>query len=229
MANLLASSISNKAHLSVFDEITEERNAALDIEKVLIYVIDQVDEKALLPLAVQFDLMGVKGWDFCSTTEQRRQLIKRAIELHRYKGTPYGVKEALKLIGFFNTIIQEHLDIIYDGTNKHDGSISYGGGNWATFRIIFDLGNDKGISEVQTDKLLAVVDEFKNVRSRLLGYSWRATLENNLNASEELSVKFIYSDVEQFSHGIDYNGVGNYDGTYYHDRSQDFLEVNEIQ
>lgn len=230
MDNIVASGISNREHLTAFDRIAEARFLALEIEKVLIYIIDTVDADALLPLAEQFDLMGYRGWKLAKTEQEKRDLIKRAIELHRYKGTPYGVKEALRSIGFENTIIQERIGNLHNGVLTHNGSVNHGGGNWATFRVIFDLGNTNGISSVQTADLLALIEEYKNVRSHLLGYSWRATLDDEVATSEEFQIKVIYSeDVEVVGFGIDHNGTGTYNGTYQHNRNQDTLLITDIE
>lgn len=227
--NILASGISQKDHLVVFDKIAALRFAALEIEKVLIYVIDTVDADALYYLAEQFDVLGYRGWKLAKTEADRRALVKKAIELHRYKGTPYGIKEALRSIGFDNTVIQEHINFTYDGSNDHDGTIYYGGNEWATFRVFFDLGNDKGISAEQTADLVALVNEYKNVRSHLIGIYWKATLTDESNPTEEFDINMVLSaDVDAFSDSIDYNGVGTYNGVYKHSRVVDTLDFVEI-
>lgn len=229
MDNLLASSISNKPHLAVFDDIAKARNEALEIEKALIYVIDQVDEKALLPLAVQFDVMGIKGWDLCATTQQRRELIKRAIELHRYKGTPYGVKTGLETAGFGGSIIQERVGQNYDGSVNFDGSTYYEGGSWANFRVIVNLGNEKGISADQTGLITALINEYKNVRSHLVDLKWRADLRETVSLGEAFTITAIYSDTEEsLNPGINYDGAGDYNGQYQHRTLNDSMEFTEI-
>jgi len=229
MDNILASSISNKEHLSVFDKVADLRNQALEVEKALIYIIDQVDEKALLPLAVQFDVMGIKGWDLCSTADQRRQLIKRAIELHRYKGTPYGVKSGLESAGFGGSIIQERVGSQYDGAVNFDGSTFYEGGSWANFRVIVNLGNEKGISADQTELITALINEYKNVRSNLVDLKWRADLRETMQPTDAFTITAIYSDVdEQFNPGVNYDGTADYNGQYRHRTYNDSIELTEI-
>lgn len=227
--NILASGISGKDHLAVFDKIAKARFAALEIEKALIYVIDTVDADALYWLAEQFDVLGYRGWKLAKTEADRRSLIKRAILLHRYKGTPYAIKEGLRSVGFDNTVIQEGVDYIHDSSADYDGTATYGGGNWATFRVIFDLGNDKGMSAEQTSDLLALVDEYKNVRSRLLGFSWQATMQDDVPPTDELNITMVLAEmVENVAEGIDYNGVGTYNGANQHKRIQDVLDVQEL-
>ena len=71
-------------------------NVENDIKKLLIYIIDSVDSSALPHLAWQFH---IEGWDTAQTETDKRNLIKRAIEMHRYKGTLYGIKTACGLAG----------------------------------------------------------------------------------------------------------------------------------
>lgn len=227
---LLASGISNQPHLSAFDQVVSERLTALELEKLLIYVIDLVDEDALYPLAVQFDVMGVGGWELCTTVEEKRTLVKRAIELHRYKGTPYGIKRALESVGFPGSLIVEGFGEIYDGDADFDGSIYYSKNNWANFRVIVNLGNDKGISAEQTFLLERVIKEYKNVRSHLVDIVWRADLEDAISPSDDMSINLVFHGIEEeLAEGIsyvgssDFNGAKTYIGTY-----NDPLEVTEI-
>jgi P2-related tail formation protein len=227
--NILASGISQKEHLAVFDKIAALRFAALEVEKVLIYVIDTVDADALFYLAEQFDVLGYRGWKLAKTEADRRSLVKRAVQLHKYKGTPYGIKEALRSVGFDNTVIQEGINYLHDSTLDHNSVGTYGGNEWATFRVIYDLGNDKGISTEQTTDLAALVDEYKNVRSHLLGISWKASLSDNAIATEVFEIKMIVSQmVDDSVDGLDYNGAGDYNAANNHKRVSDILTVTEI-
>jgi hypothetical protein len=67
-----------------------------DIDKLLVYIIDRVDASALDFLAWQFHL---EGYQFATTDAQKRAMIKKAIELHKYKGTPYALKNAAIMAG----------------------------------------------------------------------------------------------------------------------------------
>ena len=229
MDNILASGISNRDHLAAFDNMAAARMSALEVEKVLIYLIDTVDVDALQPLAEQFDLLGYRGWKLAKTEADKRALIKRAIELHRYKGTPYSIKESLKSVGFFNTVIQERIGNLYDGVATYNGLVNHGAGNWATFRVIFDLGGDKGINSQQTADLLGLVDEYKNVRSVLMGFSWKATIEEVVEITDELEVTVVYGEMTDVSGiGVNYNATASYNGAESHNRIEDVLEVTEL-
>lgn len=191
MANILASGISNIDHITAFDEMIESRFASIDVEAVLIYLIDTVDVDALPSLAAQFDVLGYRGYGLAQTEQQKRDIIKRAIELHRYKGTPWSIKEALKAIGYYNATLEERLinQIYYDGTYNHNGSQTYGPGHWADFRVKIDLGNDMGVTAQSASDAVKLILEYKNVRSRLRDVSYMGNLtEYVVGVEEELNV-----------------------------------------
>lgn len=217
MANILASGIAHFPDIAAFDAMVEARLANLDVEKVLIYLIDTVDVDALPHLAAQFDVLGVKGYAFATTEQQKRDVIKKAIELHRYKGTPYSIKEALKAIGYYGAVIQERLvnPIYYNGDYLHNGSQIYGPGHWADFRVIIDLGNGVGVTPQTAAAAVALINEYKNVRSRLRDVSYMANLQEYFTGIEEtLEVNVEYNPSDIISYYYDgsntYNGAINY-------------------
>ena len=125
------------------------RLSDIDITPVLVYLVDTVDASALPLLADQFHILG-EGWQFARTEADQRQLLKRAIELHRYKGTRWAVQQALE-------------------TRELSGQISewfeYGGSPYH-FRVTLDVSNT-GIDRDRLIAALTLIDEFKNVRSFL--------------------------------------------------------------
>ena len=83
------------------------RLSDLPVEKLLVYLVDAVDAQLLPELGRQFHLTGLEGWRLANTDEARRRLIKRSIALHRKKGTPWAVREALKPVGVNVEIIEQ--------------------------------------------------------------------------------------------------------------------------
>lgn len=68
-----------------------------EVYKLLIYPrIDSLSGEVLDLLAWQFH---IEGWELADTEEKKRALIKRAIALHRLKGTPAGIKFAAAQAG----------------------------------------------------------------------------------------------------------------------------------
>jgi len=212
MDNLLASGISNVEHLAAFDAMVEQRLAHVDVEAVLIYLIDTVDVDALPSLAAQFDVLGYKGYGLAQTETEKRAIIKKAIELHRYKGTRWSIKEALKAIGYYGAVIEERLvqQYYYNGNRNHNGSIVYGPGFWADFRVTIDLGNTAGVTAQTAADAVKLILEYKNARSRLRDVSYSASLTEYVTG---ISEDFTLNIQAGISEALGYY----YDNSYIHD------------
>ena len=133
----------------VLGAIAAARLSDIDITPVLVYLIDTVDTTALPVLADQFHILG-EGWQFARTEAEQRQLLKRAIELHRYKGTPWAIQQVLDTLQLSGKV-SEWFD--YGGQPYH-------------FKISVDV-TSRGIDANTLSMLTALVNEYKNVRSHL--------------------------------------------------------------
>lgn len=167
MANI-ASGISQIPHLAAFDDMAKARFDNLDVSALLVYVIDTVPEPALYYLASQFDVLGWKGWNLAQAVADRRALIKKAIELHRYKGTVWAIKQAVQSVGFNDCKVIEHVGLDYDGAITYDGTSAYSGGHWANFRVKIGLADTITVDADLLDLTVRLVLEYKNVRSTLI-------------------------------------------------------------
>lgn len=224
MANILPTSIANVPWLAAMDAVAEQRYLALDLSIILMYVVDTAPEPALFYLAEQFDVLGNKGWNLANTEADRRALIKRAIELHQYKGTPWAIKEALKSVGFDDAIIIEGVGIDYDGTYDYDGIITYSGGNWATFRVIVVLPDDFTIDAGNIELARSLILEYKNARSHLLDLSFRLIFNDSVDVDDEFLD--LNDPIIDAVSGITYNGFANYDGSQYYNNTPDTINLN---
>jgi P2-related tail formation protein len=195
---VLASGI-EKEHLKIWDELFAVRFAALEVEKLLIYHIDTVDAKALPFLAEQFNVTGLKGWNAAKTEQDRRNLIKRAIELKRYQGTPFAIIRAMKSVGYLDAEVLEGTVALYNGLFRHDGNITHGGGSWAQFAVIVDIGESKGIGTVETNEAIDLINVYKNARSKLMGIGYKATLTDFVSQTEE----FLLAISLEYNEGVD--------------------------
>jgi len=135
-----------------FQHLVETFDASFEelkkhIIKVLIYPrIDEIeDEKLLDLLAWQFH---IEGYEQAQTIQEKRNLIKNAIELHRYKGTPYAIKKVFESLGL-DASLQEWFD--YDGDPYK-------------FKVLV-----KNIIQDENTyiRLTKLINEYKNVRSWL--------------------------------------------------------------
>lgn len=98
MADLLPPPLARDERFGALGQLAG-RISDIDLTPVLVYLIDAVDESVLGHLAEQFHIHGDEGWLLAQTGQSRRELIKRSIELHRHKGTPWAVKQLLDAVG----------------------------------------------------------------------------------------------------------------------------------
>jgi P2-related tail formation protein len=213
--NILSSSLISKEHLAVFDDIVRERFANIDLTPLLMYLIDVAPVAALPALAQQFDVLGFNGWFLTSNEADRRELIKRAIELKRSRGTPWAVREALKSVGYADVIIEEGVGgFKYNGIYNYDGEINYGAGNWANFSLkLIDLGETKGFSTSDLASIELMVDRYKNARSKLLEVLLTASNTDFIDITDEFTSLLALSFVDSLNTSFRYDGIFNYDGS----------------
>lgn len=209
--SILPDSMKIFPHFLGFDLAVKEYLDDLQLELLLVYMIDQVDARALPVLAQQFDVLGNKGWNLATTEQQRRDLLKRAIELHRYKGTVWAVREALKSIGFTDVVITEHV-----------------GGHWAKFRLNID-NQDVQLGDAAFQQIIAMVEEYKNVRSYLdsvnLQISTDDIIEFELEDEAFFNERIEADDDVYMSGGLFYDGSADYDGSNDHSSDADTTTI----
>lgn len=153
----------NDISSKVFDELFS-RFQDLDTDALLVYLIDSVDESALVHLADQFHIMGNEGWLQAKTEAEKREIIKKAIELHRYKGTKYALIKVLNSLNI-NGDVEEWFE--YGGDPYH-------------FKIDIFLQN-YAYNEKVFESLKKMIDEYKNVRSVLEEISIESQFDAALN------------------------------------------------
>ncbi|HEY6394292.1 MAG TPA: phage tail protein [Candidatus Binataceae bacterium] len=165
------------------------RLEALDLSSLLIYRLDSVPDSALAFLAWQFDILSplwqlvapfavsidaltdidsLTDTDLLSGPSEladgaagiQRSLLKIAIPLHRYRGTPSAIKRALGSLGWTNVILLE--DQASWGGNAYPDNQG-----WAVFRVLIDLSDGQSVETGAIDTLVAAVNFFKPARAWL--------------------------------------------------------------
>lgn len=146
----------------------------LPIDKLLIRLIDLVDSEHLPILADSMSVAGVDGYWLAESDEARRNLIKGAYDLHRYKGTEYAIKLFIKSLGLGE--VQIHTAT---GGKQHNREIKYRDGfhrrgsteRWACYEIEF-LSHP--ISQTQAKDVIKGISSYAPVRCVLTGLKQRA-------------------------------------------------------
>lgn len=207
LENILPDSL-QAAHVEAYDLLAKQRLNALELDKLLIYLINSVDERALYYLASQFDLLGYKGWKLADTEEKKRNLIRSAIELHRYKGTIYAIKMALAALGYPNVIITEHVT------------------HWATFKLSLNVG-DNTLDPQAISDVVSVVNEYKNARSHFTGIEFEIRFDDTLTITDSSSEGYADVVTDPLFVGGDfrYNGEEMYDGSRNYSSDTDILDL----
>lgn len=215
--NILADSIASVPHLAAFDAMVAARMNTIELEALLVYVIDTVSASALPTLARQFDVEGFVGYGIATNDAQRRDIIKRAIELKRYMGTVFAIKEAMRTVGYTDAVLTEGIDM---GNPLID---------WARFSIDSELGDTVGLDGVSQSNLAKLIREYKNVRSYLEGISYSLGIFDTIpELIDTLNLTYEAPSLdEDLGHkSFFYDGTYNYDGTQKHIESNDTLVIN---
>ncbi|HHW1184524.1 TPA: phage tail protein I [Escherichia coli] len=125
----------------------------IDLSVLMVFLVDIVDSSALPWLGEQFSLSG-DGWELAESDDVRRMLIKAAIELHRYKGTPWSIREVIRRFGFDEVdLIEGTGRLSYDGNRSYNGLFVHGdAAAWAVYRVILKqpITNDQAAMLRQT-------------------------------------------------------------------------------
>lgn len=193
--------------VAAFDIAIKNQLDTIDISKILMYLIDQVDAAAIPTLAEQFDVLGFKGLRLANNEQEQRAIIKKAIELHRYKGTLYGVKEAMKAVGFADAVIVEHVN-----------------GHWANFTVNL-LNEGVGITATTIANLIRMIEEYKNTRSNLVKINMDLLVNDTIEFDDDgdMVEDWISDDNLVFSNKLFYDGTGIYNGTNDHSGDNDVV------
>lgn len=123
------------------------RLADIDTARLMPRLIDLVAPEHLPLLAQSHSIDGVDGYWLAESDTARRRLIRGAYELHRYKGTPWAIREIVRRLGFGSVRIIEGLNNKqHNGQILRDGRFYHGAADkWAYYRIILTspISNDQ--------------------------------------------------------------------------------------
>lgn len=148
MKSLLPIALQDESNLALEQCITKAFE--IDLKPMMIYAFDHVDVELLSFLAEQFHVLGDEGWNFTKTEQEKRNLLKNALEIHRYKGTKYALIKVLETLN-----IQGNIEEWFEY-----------GGNPYYFKVVLNVLN-QGLTDKVELQLLNLINTFKNARSKL--------------------------------------------------------------
>ena len=132
----------------------------------------------------------VSEWSDAWPEDTKRQAIASSMEIARRRGSVWSVREALRAAGYADAEVEEGLPLVrHDGAQLRDGTETYGSGNrWAMFRLIADIGEEKGVGGDELARLLRLIDAAKPVRSELREIVYRSSVSDQLATDDQLGM-----------------------------------------
>lgn len=94
------------------------------------------------------------------TDAAQRELLKSAVPLHRFRGTPWAIRQALASLGWPNVTLLE-------GQSAWGSKAYPSNQGWAVFRVMIDLVDGQGVSAGPYATAVAAVNFFKPARAWL--------------------------------------------------------------
>lgn len=161
----LPENLSIYPQLYALDILIEDSVREIPQQKLLIQFIDTVPVEALEYIAEELNVLGLRGWDFADTETKKRDLLKNAIRLKRYAGTPWAVEEAMRIAGYDDFELQEN-----------------SGAHWATFRIYINI-NAHAVNVLQIEQAKELVHIYKGARNVFEGFFF-----NGLHFDDEMQI-----------------------------------------
>lgn len=148
--------------------VADRRLSAIDLTPLLVYLIDITEETALPWLAGQLSLTGDNGWSLAESTDRQRELIKNAIELFRYKGTPWAVREVIRRLGFGEiNLLEGPVGVEPQTLAKYPPET-----HWALYQVVLlstPVTNDQAVM------IRRMLEVFAPARSELVALDFTAT------------------------------------------------------
>lgn len=210
---VIADSVAHLPEMAAWYTAMKDELGTIDTGNLLVYIIDAVDSSALSFLAEQLDVLGYKGFRLATTEQDKREILKRSIELHKYKGTVWAIKEALKSIGFADVKVNEGIAAGYD--------------HWAKFGIELTNQNVQ-LNDTQYADILAMVREYKNERSHLEDILIRIFADDVLDISVDDAIAeevIPADDVLTLTGALFYDGSAEHDGDWDHSGDSDVATI----
>lgn len=168
------------AELSVPYSIRDTRGAAFESliarladpnqDVVLVQDPATIEASALTAMAWGWDMLGPL-WEHLGSDAERRDYLAAMHSLQGRRGTPWAVKEALRILGWPNAQIMDGQGALrYDGTADFNGFYYYGIGfdEWYEWGVELDLTGGEGFTSGQYALVQEVAAYFGPVRSRLV-------------------------------------------------------------
>lgn len=174
--------IQDDADYNIIEAIgNQEAKLFLEIdESVIDGNLERQSNEVMLHLLWENHLIKMsEGFALAETKQERADLIRSAVELHRYKGTPFAIERALKVVGI-------------DGKNEewfeYDGE---------PYRFLVELSLNQKLTDL--DLIRSMIMEYKNERSWFDGFVILVLEQGFLFWDDSYSYPVYYKACGEFS------------------------------
>jgi len=181
----LATPLANNPNITAIIQVVREELALIDFTKLLVYAFEIVDESLIDVLLEQFDMKGYNGEILADSVQAKRELLKSAFELHILKGTPGGIREVVKRLGFVD------IKIIEGWENFDDGSPEPAVNSWSHFKVVYMLPDGREVTNLTAVDLAGLLGNYKNARSILANFSFGLPRTEALFITETVNLTII--------------------------------------
>lgn len=226
---LLPPSLRRDPNVAALADLLERALPAELLDRLLVYLIDQVPAAALPALAQQFH---ADWWDWEAPEAQQREIVKSLLVVHRHKGTPWAVREALRVAGLSAELVEwwqqqptgtpytfrlhaaleaaaqspALLEVVTQGSLQADGLVRYDGSR------AYD-----GAGRTIRPRLLRAIAAYGNARSWLSGIDLAVADAEMALRIEAEQVRLIWSGGAPDPY---VRPVRTYDGVWWYDGAQ---------
>lgn len=176
----LPPALASDERFSLLCELLQESFAEIDLSVMLVYLVDQVQAELLPVLADQLSLLDETAWRLAESEGARRELIKGSIALHRYKGTPWAVREVVRRLGFGEISLFEGLSgRPRNGSIQRNGIYFHGEKSaWSQYRVFLE----RPITNDQATMLRRALIDQAPARCRLVSLDFQAVANRHNGA-----------------------------------------------
>lgn len=138
--------------------------------QIMTNLVELLDDKWIEILAEKWSVTGYDGLFVAENDGSKRQLVRNAVKLHRYKGTPWAIRDVLRQLGFGEVEIDEGLKVRNYESHRIVASIPQDE-RWAAYAIRLN----QPITNEQSVEIRKVLLNFAPARCVLAVLDYKST------------------------------------------------------
>lgn len=197
MSTPISTYLQDVPHLLALVDAGKASVDSLPVEQVIVFLPQEVNANALDILIKEWsvNLPGIGD----STDQVKRDMLDSALELHRFKGSLWSIREVFRIAGMPVIDILESVELnTYN--QRYYGGFYYGGGSvygpaaahWAQYAIRFHMAaTTQPIPNSLSQSMVDVLKEFAPARCELMWLAGYVTTSDGASISDNLTLQVI--------------------------------------